>query len=302
VAENKPWTNVYGLARTTVAASTALTLVATSPGAMWSPFYEGTREPLGCNGIRGSIAVFCVVPRSSLAVAHAFAVIGLIVVASGWRPRLTGVLHWWISFSMLASATRDGGDQVAALFALLLIPWTLTDPRRWHWSSPATQAGTLGSSFVAHVARFLVRLQVMVVYLHSAVTKFEVPEWLRGTAVYYWAHDTTVGVPGWLRGLSDTFLDSRAGAGVLTRGAIVLEFAMVVAFFVPKRWWRPLFWLGVAFHAAIALGLGIASFSLTMVGALVVYLRPVEAEFRWPRKARPAGISSGHVDAHAGQP
>jgi antimicrobial peptide system SdpB family protein len=274
-----------------------MTLIATPPSAMWSPFYEGVREPIGCDGIRGSIALFCVVPRSSLAVAQIFAVGSLVIVASGWRPRFTGVLHWWVSFSMLVSSTRDGGDQVAALLALLLIPWTLTDGRKWHWSSADGRAGSEKSSFVVHVAWVLVRIQVMVVYLHSAVTKFEVPEWLRGTAVYYWTHDTTVGVPGWLRGFSASVLSSRAVSGALTRGAIVLEFAMVVAFVVPKRWWRPFFWLGVTFHVMIALGLGIVSFSVTMIGALVLYLRPVEEPFSWRHSKAP----SGHVDPHARQ-
>ncbi|MFH6682314.1 hypothetical protein RI119_04800 [Bacillus amyloliquefaciens] len=59
----------------------------------------------------------------------------LILVVIGWRPRLTGFFHWWISYSFQNSAvTLDGGDQVAAVFTLLLLPLTLTDPRKWHWS------------------------------------------------------------------------------------------------------------------------------------------------------------------------
>lgn len=290
-AQRNPWTNVYGLARTLVASATALTLITSSPDAMWSPFRPGMTEPLGCNGVRGKIGLFCVFPPSALAVVHVVAIIALFVVASGWRPRYTGVVHWWISFSLLATATRDGGEQVAALFTLLLIPWTLTDPRDWHWQSAHEHAG-MRSSFLAQVCWGLVRLQVMVVYLHSAWTKFEVREWLDGTAVYYWGHDTSVGVPPSLYGLVSPFLRSRPIVAGLTWGAIAAELLLVAALVAPRRFWPYLFWLGVAFHTAIALGIGVMSFSLTMIGGLIVYLWPVDKEFGWLRRNRDAALSA----------
>ena len=279
--DENPWTNVYGLARTIIAASTALTLIATSPDAMWSPFFEGQLGPLGCDGIRGSISLFCIVPPDYLDIAHRTAILILALVASGWRPRITGLLHWWVSFSILASATRDGGDQVAALMTLLLIPWTLTDPREWHWQRAVVDtAASARKLFVAHAARVLVRLQVMVVYLHSAVTKFAVNEWLDGTAVYYWFHDPIVGASPALEPL--LFPLARSGAvNALTWGAIAVEIALVLGLIAPRRFWRPLFWLGVLFHVGIAVGLGLSSFSLAMIGALLLYLRPPEREFRW---------------------
>lgn len=277
--EENPWTNVYGLGRSIVAAATALTLLSTSPDAMWAPFFEGNTGPLGCDGLRGSIALFCIVPPDYLDIAQRAAVLVLALVVSGWRPRITGVLHWWISFSMLASATRDGGDQVAALMALFLIPWTLTDPREWHWQRPASGPSER-RRIVAHAARALIRIQVMVVYLHSAVTKFDVDQWIDGTAVYYWLHDPIVGASPALEGL--VFPLARTGAvSVMTYGAIVVEFLLVIALIAPRRFWTPLFWIGVLFHLGIAVGLGLSSFSLTMIGALVLYLRAPEREFRF---------------------
>ena len=281
VASRQPWTNVYGLARTIVAAATALTLATSPASALWSPWLRGQVRPLGCDGVRGAIGLFCVFPRSALPVVQYCALAALVVVASGWRPRVTGVVHWWISFSFLASASRDGGDQVAALFTLLLIPWTLTDQRRWHWqSADHVEPSRLRAAFLANVSRHLVRLQIMVVYLHSAVSKLYVAEWRRGTAVYYWLHDLTVGLPPPLYGVIGPLVRSWPAAAVLTWGALVTEFLLSLALLAPQRTWRPLFWLGVLFHAAIAVGLGVFSFSVVMIGALVVYLRP-EREFGW---------------------
>jgi antimicrobial peptide system SdpB family protein len=279
VSAQNPWTNVYGLARTIVATSTALTLLFTSPSAMWAPFFIDGKGPLGCDGLRGAVGLFCIVPAKQLAIAHWIAFAALLVIASGWRPRFTGIVHWWISFSLLATATREGGDQVAALFALLLIPWTLTDDREWHWQRP-TSIGPERQrrAFLAQVCRGLLRLQIMVVYLHSAVTKFDVPQWVHGTAIYFWVHDPTVGTSGVLAHLVFPPLRSRAIVAAITWGALAAEFTLVAGLLVPRRWWKPLFWLGVAFHVGIGLFLGIFSFSLTMIGALVVYLRPVDEE------------------------
>jgi len=47
----------------------------------------------------------------------------LLVAASGWRPRYTAIPMWWVLFGNQASLTVvDGGDQISAVLALLLIP------------------------------------------------------------------------------------------------------------------------------------------------------------------------------------
>lgn len=282
VATNDPWTNVYGLARTVVASATALTLATTPAMALWSPFYEGRTKPPGCEGLRGAIGVFCVVPPGWLLAVQVMAIVGLVVVASGWRPRITGVVHWWIAFSFLASAAGDGGDQVAALFTLIVLPWTLTDRRQWHWQKLRPPTGPrLPASIVAHVCRWLVRLQVMTIYLQTGVTKLRVPEWLDGTAVYYWTHDPVAGVSAPLEGLIAPFVRSQPLMWSVNWLAIAIEFLLVTALVLPRRIWECVFWIGIAFHVGIGLGLGVSSFSIAMIGALIVYMRPLEKEFAW---------------------
>src|SRR5437588_9408802 len=111
LAMTSPWTNVYGVARTMLALATAATLITSSTETLFRPALGFPGVP-ACVGA-GRFSFFCLIPREDLELAQAIAAAILLVVASGWRPRLTGVPHWWISYSFAVSATiPDGGDQV----------------------------------------------------------------------------------------------------------------------------------------------------------------------------------------------
>lgn len=60
------------------------------------------RSPHPTKVTRGSIGLACVLPVKNLELARWLAVAILLLVASGWR-RVTGVLHWWVSFSLHAN-------------------------------------------------------------------------------------------------------------------------------------------------------------------------------------------------------
>ena len=124
-----PWTNVYGAARSLLALSLLLTLAFSDVHVLFRPAVGIDTVPI-CNGITGRISLFCLL-HGHLALAKAIAIILLLIVASGWRPRITGLIHWWVGVSFMSSAILvDGGDQVASVLALLLVPVTLTDQRR----------------------------------------------------------------------------------------------------------------------------------------------------------------------------
>jgi len=170
-----PWTNVYGLARTLIAGSTAMTLAFNRTTTLFVPAAGGIRAPL-CDGVRGG-GLYCLVPEHDLGLARWIAVALLLVVASGYRPRFTGVLHWWLAFSLQANAlTIDGGDNAAAVLSLLLIPVTLTDPRKWHWQKAPAVANTASDDalrLVALVTLVVVRVQVAGIYFHAAIGKLD---------------------------------------------------------------------------------------------------------------------------------
>jgi antimicrobial peptide system SdpB family protein len=230
-----------------------------------------------------NFGLFCI-SSSHLGLARWIAVAILLVAASGWRPRWTALPHWWVTFSLQTSAiTLDGGDQVAAVLTLLILPIALTDKRRWHWqraSQPAVPIGlpTAIKRLVARSALLAIRIQVAGIYLHAAVAKWSVPEWNDGTILYYWFNDPFVGAPGWLRAPMMYVLTSPFVTFV-TWGALILELLLFAALLMPKQKQYLMLAAGLAFHLAIALTMGLISFGLAMAAALVLYLRPFDYEF-----------------------
>ncbi|MGW0809507.1 sporulation-delaying protein SdpB family protein [Nonomuraea sp. NPDC002799] len=274
IAGTSPWTNVYGLARTLAALCTLTTLLASDGSSLFRPA-QGVPAFPHCDGA-AAYSLFCVV---DVDVAHVAAVVILLTAASGWRPRLTALPHWWVAVSFQVSATvPDGGDQVAAVLTLLILPIALTDRRAWHWQAPQP-VGDPAVSLAAWSALMVVRLQIAGIYLQASVAKLGSEEWADGTAVYYWFGDPLFGAPGWAAGLMGWLTASPLGVTMLTWGAIAVEFALFLGL-VARRAVRPyLLAAGLALHALIGLLMGLGSFALAMAACLVVYLRPVDLPF-----------------------
>jgi antimicrobial peptide system SdpB family protein len=285
-----PWTNVYGLGRSLLAAGTLATLAASPSETLFRPAAGLPTSPICESVVRFS--AFCVLPRPYLGLAQAVAVAVLLVVASGWRPRLTALPHWWISWSVAASITLpDGGDQVAVVLTLILLPIALTDGRVWHWSAPApvarTRAGEIGA-VLALSALAVARLQVAGIYAHSSLAKLGVEEWRDGTAMYYWLQQPGFAPTPFLREPLLALAQTPFGAALMTWGPIALELALALSLLMAVRARRTLLVLGILFHLAIAAMMGLVSFGLSMVAALILLLRPRDATFSVPLAWRPA--------------
>ncbi|GHJ47183.1 hypothetical protein Cs7R123_45250 [Catellatospora sp. TT07R-123] len=279
-----PWGSGLGLGRTVLALGTLGTLLATSPEVLMSPLSTGVVPPT-CLGLTQA-GVWCLVPAWHGEAARWLSVVVLLVTAAGWRPRITGLAHWYVSWSLIANVTiQDGGDQITTVLTLLLIPLTLTDPRRWHWQAPP--AGRTGAGRVAaYVALLLIQVQVAVLYFQASVAKMGVAEWSDGTAMFYWLRHPTFGAPDWLRPLTDVITDSPVGVSLLTWSSIALEFALAVAILLRPPAKRLLLWAGLLFHDLIALTMGLISFDLAMSGALLLYLLPIGHQVRVPERLR----------------
>lgn len=276
------WGSGLGLARTVLAAGTLGTLVFTDPIALMSPLANGVIPPT-CNGVTQA-GIWCVTP--SFAWGRWLSVAILLVVASGWRPRLTAIAHWWVAWSLIVNATvQDGGDQVAAVLTLLLIPICLADSRRWHWS-PSSPSTMDSRAVVGRVGLLLIQLQVAVIYLHASIAKMGAPEWADGTAMYYWSRHPTFGAPSWLRPLLDLITDSPYGVTAITWGSIALEFALALAILLGPQAKRLLLVAGLLFHTGIAVHMGLVSFLAAMSAALLLALLPPGHNIRWPSVVR----------------
>jgi antimicrobial peptide system SdpB family protein len=276
-----PWTNVYGLARSLLALGTCGTLLSSHSEVLFGPVRGRPSTPF-CEDL-ANFGLFCLLPREQLELARWLAVAVLAVAASGWRPRLTGLLHWWVSISFQTSATiLDGGDQVTAILTLLLLPVTLTDNRRWHWGPPVPGPPLLKDvprRLVALSALTVIRVQIAGIYLHTSIAKFGVAEWADGTALYYWLTDPLFGAAGWLGPMLWPLLTNGIAVAVSTWGVLLLELLLAMALVMPKRAWKVFLVMGVAFHLAIALVMGLVSFAAAMWAGLILYLRPVEEPF-----------------------
>jgi antimicrobial peptide system SdpB family protein len=233
--------------------------------------------PAVCSGLAGHLSLFCIVPAARIPWVQILAGIALIAVATGWRPRYTAILHWWITYSVYNSVTLgDGGEQVADVITLLLVPLAISDPRRWHWGSPpslpAGKAPILG--LVGYAAFLLIQLQVAGIYLDACIEKLRVPEWTDGTVMYYVMNNNYFGPPAWLQPLLKPLVSSWMVV-LLTWPSLMLEFSLGVNLLLRSRVRRVLFYFGAAFHVAIGLSIGIPTFGAIMVGVVMLGVVPI---------------------------
>jgi antimicrobial peptide system SdpB family protein len=291
-------THVVGLARTSIALGMLGTLLFSSPSDIFLMSVDASSLPR-CGSVT-RWGLFCLAGVTHLEVARWIAMMILAIVASGWRPRITGLLHWYVATSFYTSCVVvDGGDQAATVLSCLLIPVTLTDPRRWHWEPPPMDGRALsppGQSLASMTVRFIaltclwaIRLQVAGIYLHAAISKLKVPEWRDGTAVYYWFTDPWFGFAEPVRSLAMPILTNSVMITAFTWGALMLEMFLFTGLVATRRTRAVLLVLGISFHAIIAMIHGLLGFALVMCGALILFLRPVHEEFallrgalKWP--------------------
>lgn len=283
VSEFDPFTNVYGLARTVIALATGLSLVVNATATSFRPS-SGIPDVPVCTGIR-SAGIWCL-SNGHLEWARWFSVLVCLVVATGWRPRLTGVLHFWVVFSFQANAALvEGGDQIASCLTFLMLPITLVDPRRSHWETRrdvVLDEKEKERRLVARVFFGLIRLQVAGIYFHASIAKFAVPEWTDGSALFYWLTDPRFGAAPWLEPFVRPLLLSGPVVAFLTWSVLVGEWALSAGLLVAKEHRQKLLALGLALHAGIAVLHGLVSFAVIMMAALVLFLRPLEKTFVLP--------------------
>jgi antimicrobial peptide system SdpB family protein len=271
VAGIPPWTNAVGLARSLAALCTLSTLLLNSS----TTLIRTTANGFACDGLR-RFGLFCVVGPAHLELGRFLLVFLLGLVVIGWRPRWTAIPHWYAAMSFLTSVQLiDGGDQVAVVISLLLIPVALTDPRHWHWESPPASS-PLWHLVVAWAALLAIRVQAAGVYFHAAVGKLKVEEWVDGTAVYYWFTDPNVGMADWMRPFLLPLLHTGTGVSLLTWGSLLIEFLLFTGLTMDRRLRKPLLVVGITFHGLISLVHGLVSFGFAMWALLVLYLWPVE--------------------------
>lgn len=197
----------------------------------------------------------------------------LVFVISGYLPQISGILHFWLTFSFLfASTLIDGGDQIHSNLSLMLLPICIGDNRFNAWKTSNIEQITLKKS---NFFLFLIALQMSIVYFHASVGKFNVIEWSNGTAMYYWLNHTLFGYPKYLKDINVLF-NNTFFTTISTYLVLIFELVLAGSIFMERTKRKFLFPFAIGFHLFISLLLGISSFFYSMAGGLVLFLLPVQ--------------------------
>lgn len=209
----------------------------------------------------------------------------LVSVCSGLAPLITGALHAWASFSIATGiGLPDGGEHVAQVVTLLVAAMLLPDLRRVTWNG-ASRGGPPVLLGVSMAAWWILRLQMAGIYLHSAIAKLGVENWLNGSAMYYIVRDPSFGAVGPVGGLMRWVTSSPLGVAALTWGSIMVEIAIAVLLLHRGKARVLALVLSVALHTAIIATIGLWSFGLVMIGAMVIAAVPERLFVASPRTA-----------------
>ena len=167
-------------------------------------------------------------------------------------------------------------------FFLLVLALLTVSPCDDTLSVRAWLAGRRGRRAILHpaprplTAQRLIQLQVSIVYVYAALMKLN-PQYLGGTVIARQMQDW-VGAGGGQGAAAGGLAESAAGAGpsiwiALAWGSILLEVFLGVALWWPRS--RPLaLALGVAFHLALAVVMGVWTFSIAYVATYLLFLDP----------------------------
>jgi len=272
----------FAVWRTVLALATASELLFTRPLAFFTTV--GTVTGPVCT-VYPRISLFCLGNSQDFVDARRWlAIAGLLLVASGYRPRYLALLHLWIVFSVTTSTTLpDGGDSIALIVVALITPMCLADGRRWQWA-PLIRRMHHSWRTIAYLSFWALRLQIAYLYADSAIAKMGVADWQNGSGFYYFVRDKMFGASGPLDPLWIWLSDQSLTTLTITWGAVAIELAIAVFTLLQARWRLAAFWLGLVLHLLIFLSMGLFSFSLVMVSVAGLIATPNVPVFNGKRK------------------
>lgn len=274
IASKNYFTNIYGLARSLFALSMAISLLVNSQFELFNQADFIGRQAQDFSNVN----FFLLFAYKDLIWAKLIALTILITVISGYFPRFTGLLHWWLAISYYqAISIPEGGDQIAANVTFFLVFITLMDTRLNHWNEPHGVESPY-KNFMAYLLFGVIAIQIAVLYLHSAVHKvYNTEEWIDGTAMYYWFNNTVFGLNDTMKVIIQPIIDTPILLFALNWGVIVFELLLFCGILANERTRKNLLICGIVFHLLIAVMLGLYSFFINMSACLILFLAPMDA-------------------------
>lgn len=261
---------IVGLGRSIIALSQIILLLFTPAEYLFVPVI-GRGESPECERYIVSISAYCLGGSANLQLKSYLLILGLLVVASGFLPRYTSFLHFWISFSIgVAISLPDGGEAVAQIVTFLLCFVLINDRRVWHWKQeyPHHRLHTLNA--VAWGGFLAVRLQLFYIYMSSAVEKSAKETWRDGSAIYYILRGELFGAEGWGKDFFLWLSSTPVGTLSMTWGTILLEGAAAIFILRSGKWPIITFIIALLLHSIFILLLGLWTFGLIMIGVVII--------------------------------
>jgi len=246
-------------------------LVATPYDALMQTLVGAGAGPI-CDGVRKA-STYCLGRSFPEGLVTSAMVLILLGAAVGLAPTIMAILHAWVAFSIAASISLpDGGDQAAAVCALLLVAVSFADQRRQPLSPPQTVANWRRQ--VALAGLMAMRVQVAAIYFNAAIAKLFAPEWANGTAEYYVLRDPFFGASGPFAPFLQAATTLPAVTVGATWGAMITEIVIGVLILCGARSRSIALVLCVALHGAIIITMGLWSFGLIMIAVVGISAMP----------------------------
>ncbi|MDQ0540900.1 antimicrobial peptide system SdpB family protein [Curtobacterium flaccumfaciens] len=261
------------LGRSLIAVAQLSVILLTPYSALMQTLLGQAQAPT-CPGIKQA-SIYCITKSAPHWVPTTLMTMVLLAVIFGVLPPLLSVLHAWVSFSIAVSiALPDGGDSAAVVFALLIIAISVGDNRRWIGQR---QPASLPSwrRQVALAGLMMLRVQVAALYFDSAVGKVWATHWANGTEEYYVLRDPYFGASGFVGQVAEWMTRSALVTVSMSWGAMIIELTIAVLILCGPRARSFAVLADLFLHGFIILTIGLWSFGLIMIGAVVIAATPV---------------------------
>jgi antimicrobial peptide system SdpB family protein len=278
-SDSNPYTNIPGLARSMLALSTLTTLLCNDWSLLFPEHYE---KSIVVTSVLDKANLFHLAGYANLDIALWFSVAVLGAVISGILPQVTCFFHFWVTFSFFRYCPIvEGGDQIASIVSMLLIPVMVFDNRSNHWHKPKSRQRSLINIW-GNMTILFIQVQVAVVYFHAFAGKLVVEEWINGTATYYWFTHNIFGFSSLLQSPGEMLMKSSFIVTSTTWGTLLLEILLFAALFMSERRRLYLLYAGIFFHFGIVVVHGLLSFFFSMTACLIIYLHPAFKPVSYP--------------------
>jgi antimicrobial peptide system SdpB family protein len=268
-----PFSITYGLGRTLIALSTLSVFLFNDISILYSEDALNviSRSDLLINKIN----FFGIFGYSNLIYAQLIGILIFVLVISGYMPQITGLLHFWVCFSFNNSAILlDGGEQIASIFTFLILPICLLDNRLNHWHKPKKR--NIFFNVIGHLFFAIISLQTSFIYLNAAVEKlYRISEWKDGTALFYIFSNPMFGLPDFVQNALN-FISQSKYILFLTWSVVLSHLLISYVLLLKRENKINIIFVGFFLHSGIAVLMGLYSFSLVMIGILVLYLVPFD--------------------------